>query len=217
MMLGASVLFWASRDYSVVAPNWDGQVRGIAYTPSHLYSDAALKNVTPDQIDRDLTQLSQITGRIRTYTVAGGMDKVPQIARRYGMTVTLGLYLTPDLEQNEKEIELGIKTALANRRTIDRVVVGNETQVFGLVSPEQLNAYILRVRDALPARIKVTTAEPWSTWVLVWVPELPKIELPELELPPPPPPPLLLLLPPPLPPPLLVLDSAVERSNRGAF
>ena len=31
---------------------------------------------------------------------------------------------------------------------------------------DQLNAYIQRVRDALPARIKVTTAEPWSTWLL---------------------------------------------------
>ncbi|HWC00872.1 MAG TPA: hypothetical protein VG672_29400, partial [Bryobacteraceae bacterium] len=31
MMLAASVLYWASRDYTVVAPDWDGQVRGIAY------------------------------------------------------------------------------------------------------------------------------------------------------------------------------------------
>ena len=36
----------------------------------------------------------------------------------------------------------------------------------GDVTPDQLNAYIKRVRDALPARIKVTTAEPWSTWLL---------------------------------------------------
>src|SRR6202012_2835605 len=107
--------------------DWDGQVRGIAYTPSHIFSDHDLKNVTPEQIDRDLAQLSRLTGHIRTYTVAGGMDRVPEIARRYGMTVSLGLYLTPDLAQDDKEVALGIKTALANRRTIDRVIVGNET------------------------------------------------------------------------------------------
>ena len=71
--------------------------------------------------------------------------------------------ISADLEKNETEIELGIKTALAQRRVIDRVIVGNETQLMGFVSADQLNAYIRRVRDALPARIKVTTAEPWST------------------------------------------------------
>jgi exo-beta-1,3-glucanase (GH17 family)/cellulose synthase/poly-beta-1,6-N-acetylglucosamine synthase-like glycosyltransferase len=172
LVVGASALFWASRDYTVVAPDWDGQVRGLDYTPSHMFGSNDLKHIAPEQIDRDLKQLSAITGHIRTYTVAGGQDRIPEIARRYGITVTLGLYLTPDLEQNEKEIELGIKTALANRRVIDRVVVGNETQTFGLLSAEQLNAYILRVRDALPARIKVTTAEPFSTWLLV--PEITK-------------------------------------------
>src|ERR1700742_3714493 len=69
MVLSASVLFWASRDYAVTAPDWDGQVRGIAYTPSRIFTDEQLKNVTPEQIDRDLAQLSRVTGRIKTYTV----------------------------------------------------------------------------------------------------------------------------------------------------
>jgi exo-beta-1,3-glucanase (GH17 family)/cellulose synthase/poly-beta-1,6-N-acetylglucosamine synthase-like glycosyltransferase len=166
MVVGASALFWTSRDYTVSAPEWDGQVRGIAYSASRLFNANDQKHVTPEHIDRDLAQLSHLTNRIRTYTVDGGMDKVPEIARRYGMTVSLGIWISPDLEKNEQQIELGIRTALANRRTIDRVIVGNETQLFGYVSPDQLNAYIQRVRAALPARIKVTTAEPWSTWML---------------------------------------------------
>lgn len=166
LVVGASALFWFSRDASVSAPDWDGQVRGIAYTPSHMYNEEQLKTVTPAQIDRDLAQLSGLTGRIRTYTVSGGMDKVPQAARRYGMTVSLGIWISANLAENEKEIDLAIRTVLANRRVVDRVIVGNETQLVGSVSPDQLNAYIRRVRDALPARIKVTTAEPWSTWLL---------------------------------------------------
>jgi exo-beta-1,3-glucanase (GH17 family)/cellulose synthase/poly-beta-1,6-N-acetylglucosamine synthase-like glycosyltransferase len=166
MVVGASALYWTSRDYTVVAPEWDGQVRGIAYSPSRLFTERQSKRVPAERIDRDLAQLSKLTGRIRTYTVDGGMDRVPEIARRYGMTVSLGIWISADLEKNEKEIELAIRTALANRRTIDRVIVGNETQLFGFVSPDQLNSYIQRVREALPARIKVTTAEPWSTWML---------------------------------------------------
>ena len=166
MVVGASALYWTSRDYTVVAPEWDGQVRGIAYSPSRLFTERQSKRVPADRIDRDLAQLSKLTGRIRTYTVDGGMDKVPEIARRYGMTVSMGIWISADLDKNEEEIDLAIRTALANRRTIDRVIVGNETQLFGYVSPDQLNSYIQRVREALPARIKVTTAEPWSTWML---------------------------------------------------
>ena len=166
LVVGASVLFWASRDYTVVAPDWDGQVRGIAYNPSHVFSLKDNGHITPEQIDHDMAQLSQLTGRVRTYTVAGGMDKVPEIARRYGLTVSLGCWISADLDQNETELSLCIKTALANRRVIDRVFVGNEAILFGFVTPDQLNLYIKRVRNALPSRIKVTTAEPWSTWLL---------------------------------------------------
>jgi cellulose synthase/poly-beta-1,6-N-acetylglucosamine synthase-like glycosyltransferase/exo-beta-1,3-glucanase (GH17 family) len=166
MVVGASVLFWTSRDYTVTAPEWDGQVRGIAYNPSHVFSQRQNMNVAPERIAHDLAQLSKITSHIRTYTVDGGMDKVPDIARHYGMSVSLGIWISADLDKNEQQIALGIKTALANRRTVDRVIVGNETQTFGSVSPDQLNDYIRRVRMALPARIKITTAEPWSTWMM---------------------------------------------------
>src|ERR1700728_1712401 len=123
MVVAASVLFWTSRDYTVTAPEWDGQVRGIAYNPSHLFTDQQAKHISPERIDADLAQLSKLTGHIRTYTVDGGMDKVPEIARHYGMTVTLGIWIDADADRSEQEFELGIKTALANRRTIDRVVV----------------------------------------------------------------------------------------------
>ena len=166
LVVCASTLFWISRDRAVTAPDWDGQVRGVAYNPSHLFTERQLNNVSIEQIDRDLAQLSRLTGHIRTYTVAGGMDKVPQVARRYGMTVSLGIWISPDLAQNDKDIELGIRTAQANRRNVDRVIVGNESQLFGYVTPDQLNVYIKRVRAALPARIKITTAETWSTWLL---------------------------------------------------
>jgi cellulose synthase/poly-beta-1,6-N-acetylglucosamine synthase-like glycosyltransferase/exo-beta-1,3-glucanase (GH17 family) len=167
LVVSASALFWASRDYSVIAPEWDGLVRGIAYNPSHLFTrHEALGEISPELIDRDMAQLAKITGHIRTYTVGRGMDRVPEIAARYGLTVSIGIQIGPDLEENEKEIETGIAVAKANRDTIDRVFVGNEVMLFGYVSADQLNRYIQRVRAALPARIKITTGEPWSTWLL---------------------------------------------------
>jgi exo-beta-1,3-glucanase (GH17 family)/cellulose synthase/poly-beta-1,6-N-acetylglucosamine synthase-like glycosyltransferase len=166
LVVSASALFWASRDYAVIAPDWDGQVRGISYTPSRLFTPKDHEWTSPEQIDRDMAQISQITGHIRTYSVSNGLDRVPEIARRYGLTVTLGIFIGPDLDANEKELEKGIRVALANRRVIDRVIVGNEAIQFAYVSVDQLNGYIRRVRDALPNRIKVSTAEPWSAWLL---------------------------------------------------
>ena len=166
LVVGASALFWASRDYAVIAPDWDGQVRGISYTPSHQFTQHDREWTSPEQIDSDLTEISRLTGHIRTYTVSNGLDRVPEIARRHGLTVTLGIWIGPDLDLNEREIDKGIRTALANRRVVDRVIVGNEAIQFGSVSVDQLNAYIKRVRDALPNRIKVSTAEPWSAWLL---------------------------------------------------
>jgi exo-beta-1,3-glucanase (GH17 family)/cellulose synthase/poly-beta-1,6-N-acetylglucosamine synthase-like glycosyltransferase len=170
LVVGASFLFWASRDYAVIAPNWDGFVQGISYTPSHNFTEKDHEWTSPEKIDRDMAQIATITGRVRTYTVSNGLDRLPEIARRHGLRVTLGIWIGSDLDKNEKEIELGIKTALANRRVIDRVIVGNESIMRGDVSADQLNDYIKRVRDALPNRIKISTAETWSTWM--WNPDI---------------------------------------------
>ncbi len=166
LVVGGSALFWASRDYTVIAPDWDGLVRGVTYYPSHTYDSYQLKHVSPERIDSDMRQLSRFTGHIRTYTVNYGLDKVPEIARRYGLTVSVGIWIGADLDKNEIEIDKALNAILSNRRVIDRVIVGNEAIMRGDVTSDQLAGYLRRVRKALPARIKVTTAETWSSWLL---------------------------------------------------
>jgi exo-beta-1,3-glucanase (GH17 family)/cellulose synthase/poly-beta-1,6-N-acetylglucosamine synthase-like glycosyltransferase len=165
LVVAGSALFWASRDYAVIAPDWDGKVGGLAYSPSHTFTEKDHELTPPEVIDADMAQLAPITGHIRTYTVSNGQDRVPEIARRYGITVSLGAWIGPDLDLNEKELATLIRVATANRN-VDRVFVGSETMLRGDISADQLNDYIKRVRAALPNRIKVSTAEPWSTWLL---------------------------------------------------
>src|ERR1043166_8668754 len=126
LVVGASMLFWAARDYAVIAPDWDGQVRGISYSPSHDFTEKNHEWTSPERIAKDMEQLAAITGHVRTYTVANGLDRGPETPRRYGLTVSLGCWISDDLALNEKELDTCIRTALANRRTIDRVFVGNE-------------------------------------------------------------------------------------------
>jgi len=165
LVVGASVLFWASRDYAVIAPDLDGQIRGLSYSPSHLYTGADQAEASPERINVDMAQLEDYTGRIRTYTVQGGMAEVPAVARHHGITVSLGLWIGTDAAANEKEIADGIKVIRANRRVIDRVFVGNESVLRGDQKPAELAKYLDRVRKALPSRIKVGTAEPWHVWL----------------------------------------------------
>ena len=47
LVVGASVLFWASRDYTVVAPDWDGQVRGVAVGLTRLGKVVILRHNKP--------------------------------------------------------------------------------------------------------------------------------------------------------------------------
>ncbi|MGQ0740861.1 MAG: glycosyltransferase [Alphaproteobacteria bacterium] len=165
LVVGASMLFWASRDYAVIAPDLYGQIRGLSYSPSHLYTISEQVETSPRRINADLAQLENYTGRIRTYTVQGSMAAVPEIAHRHGITVSIGLWIGSDTAANEKEIADAIKLIRTNRRVIDRVFVGNEAILRGDLSVADLARYLDRIRRALPPRIKVGTAEPWHVWL----------------------------------------------------
>jgi glucan 1,3-beta-glucosidase len=52
--------------------------------------------VPPTQIDEDLALLSHYTNCVRTYSVANGLDKVPEIAQRYGLKVLQGMWIYTD-------------------------------------------------------------------------------------------------------------------------
>ena len=57
----ASAAFWMSLDKPLTAPDWKGEIGGLAYSPSHLYTEDQKDNALTDaMIRRDLEQLSQM-------------------------------------------------------------------------------------------------------------------------------------------------------------
>jgi len=121
----ASVAFWSSLDRPLTAPDWKGEIRGLAYSPSGLYSEFDKdNNVTDELIRRDLKQLSTMTRRIRTYTVGANHSRIPYVAGEFGMKVSLGIWLGGDKTRNEAEIARAIKVVADNPGTVDRVFVG---------------------------------------------------------------------------------------------
>lgn len=163
----ASASLWASLDRPLDAPDWHGQFKGVSYTPSHLYTESQLAaGVDPAVIRRDMEQLSQVTKRVRTYTVDRGHDVIPSIAKDYGLKVTLGIWLSGDRELNEIEVTKALKVINDNPGVIDRVIVGNEVVMRRELTPAELTEYIVRVRAAVTnKKVEVGTADVWSVWL----------------------------------------------------
>ena len=158
-----SAALWAYFNRPFNAPDWPDHVSGYSFSPFHRDQDPTL-NIYPseDEIRADIELLSTQTERLRTYAVRSTLGEIPRIAQEFGMTVTLGIWLGSNREDNEREIARAIE--IANReKNVDLVMVGNEALYRGDVSVDELIGYIDRVNAAV--RVSVSTAEPWHIWL----------------------------------------------------
>jgi exo-beta-1,3-glucanase (GH17 family)/cellulose synthase/poly-beta-1,6-N-acetylglucosamine synthase-like glycosyltransferase len=153
---------WALYNRPVSAPDWPEQISGFSYSPFRAGQNPQ-QDIYPsdEQIKQDLELLSTHTNNIRTYSVDGALERIPLLAEEYGLRVTLGIWISPDLERNEREIEKAIEIA-NHSRSVVRVVVGNEALFRQEVTVEDLIKYIDRVRAAV--KVPVTTSEQWHIW-----------------------------------------------------
>jgi len=119
--------------------------------------------VEPWQIEQDLAQLKPLTSCIRTYSIDHGLDKIPEIARRHGMKVLHGLWLSSLPDLNRRQIDTTI--ALANKfpDVIEAIIVGNEVLLRGEMSAPELARTIREVKAKVPMR--VTYADVWEFWL----------------------------------------------------
>ncbi len=154
--------FWALINRPVSAPNWPEQISGFSYSPFQQGQYPQKDQYpTDDEMRRDLEIISKLTDNIRTYSVDGTLGDIPKLAEEFGLRVTIGIWISPDLERNEREIQKAIELA-NNSRSIVRVVVGNEALFREEITPEDLIVLLDRVRAAV--KVPVTTSEQWHIW-----------------------------------------------------
>ena len=165
VVLAIAALFsgiWALYNRPVSAPDWPEQIAGYSFSPFRQGQDPQNNSYPSDaQIRADLELLSKQTDNIRTYSVDGSLADIPQLAEEFGLRVTLGIWISPDQERNEREINKAIDIA-NHSRSVVRVVVGNEALFRGETTPTELIAYLDRVRAAV--KVPVTTSEQWHIW-----------------------------------------------------
>ncbi|AOO65823.1 exo-beta-1,3-glucanase [Sulfurospirillum halorespirans] len=115
-----------------------------------------------EQMDKDLAHLATITSCIRSYSSVG-LEELPEIARKHGLKLWLGAWVSSDAALTKKEIDTTIRLAKENKDIVETVVVGNEALLRRDVSAGQLVGYIQEVKQALPDMV-ITYADVWEFW-----------------------------------------------------
>ena len=162
-------VFWAWLGAPVAmpqAPLKPGQkLYCVSYAPFHdgqTPLDLSTR-VSPDQIDRDLSQLARLTGCVRTYSTDFGLDQIAGIAARHGLKMIQGLWLSGLPEKNRDQIATAVALAKRYPDTIQAVVVGNETLLRGEMSGDGVAAAMRTVKAQVS--VPVTYADVWEFWL----------------------------------------------------
>ncbi|MEZ5647555.1 MAG: glycosyl hydrolase family 17 protein [Alphaproteobacteria bacterium] len=155
---------WQGRPQPVVdAPG--GRIACMSYSPHvHGYSPFDKTIMVPRVVmEKDLAHLKAYTDCVRTYATSQGQEVIPEIAAKLGMKVLLGIWISREEADNEKEMARGIAAAKAYPDAIRAIIVGNEVMLRGEQTESALAAKARRVKAAtgLPG----TIADIWAFWL----------------------------------------------------
>jgi len=159
-----TIMGWAWYNQPTPEPAWPEVIQGFAFSPFQdkqgpIYS----KYPSVEQIEADLALLAGKTHAIRTYTVEESLAEIPELARKYGLNVTLGAWIDQYPEKSAAQLEKMLQIAERSRKNVVRLIVGNEVLLRADIPIQELIAYL----DKANARtnIPVSTAEPPYVWV----------------------------------------------------
>ncbi|MBF0117949.1 MAG: hypothetical protein HQK79_03885 [Desulfobacterales bacterium] len=140
----------------------DGLIKSFSFAPFRRGQDPSINiHPTHEQIDSDLNVLKGIVSEVRTYGARGGLEIVPALASKYGMTVIHSAWIKG--ANNEAEILSLIDQANRYPDTIKRVIVGNEVLLRKDLKVQELADIIRRVRTSV--KQPVSYADVWNIWL----------------------------------------------------
>jgi glucan 1,3-beta-glucosidase len=119
--------------------------------------------VTAEQIEEDLAGLAKYTGCVRTYSVDDGADYVLASARRHGLKVMHGVWVSGDPEKTHRQVATTVALAKAYPDVIIALVVGNEVLLRGDLSAPDLAVVIRGIKAQVT--MPVTYADVWEFWL----------------------------------------------------
>jgi exo-beta-1,3-glucanase (GH17 family)/cellulose synthase/poly-beta-1,6-N-acetylglucosamine synthase-like glycosyltransferase len=152
---------WAVKNPTTTAAEVEDRLASVSYNRFAGAPSAGL-TVPEARIRADLTAIANQAKAVRAYASTQGLERVPEIAAEFGLTVTLGAWIGNDRARNEREITAALDLAKHNP-DVTRLVVGNETVFRHERSVADLIRIIQRVKRDSP--VPVATAENWHTFI----------------------------------------------------
>ncbi len=160
-----AALVWYTAIYPrSIESEWGEPLKSASFAPFYD-GQSPLKKVFPsqEQIEADLVRLKGVFSGVRTYTARDGMEAVPALAEKHGLTLTHSAWLGREKADNDKEVQVLIETANHYPQAVKRVIVGNEVLLRRDLKPDELIAYIDQVRSAI--KQPVSYADVWAFWL----------------------------------------------------
>jgi exo-beta-1,3-glucanase (GH17 family) len=144
----------------VTIPTVAYKLFGIDYSP---YVDAQNPNygtiVGDDQLIQQIGAIAQYTYGIRTFGCTSGLEDVAMIAKRFGLKIYVGIWISNDSTASNTELQNCV--TVAQTVGVDAAIIGSEALLRNDVTPAQLIAYISQFRSAVP-NVPITTADVYS-------------------------------------------------------
>lgn len=165
LLVHASFAWLSNRpqDAGIDVPS--GKLMSLSFAPFRE-GFSPLEEVFPpvEHVDQDLQLLADKTHSIRTYSsLGGGLEKTPELARKYGLNMIQGCWLGYGYLDNKKEMAALIKSANENPDVVKRVIVGNEVLLRGDMDVDRLIGYIREVKRSV--KQPVSYADVWSMYM----------------------------------------------------
>ncbi|MBK8969682.1 MAG: glycosyl hydrolase [Lewinellaceae bacterium] len=104
--------------------------------------------ISEEQVKRRMQILKPHAQWIRSFSCTDYNDRIPKVAKAFGLKTLVGAWLGSDPEVNEREVNGLIELAKAG--LVDIAAVGNEVMYRKDLSEDELLRYIYRVKEAIP-------------------------------------------------------------------
>ncbi len=157
-------IWWGANRPRAVEPAWSGALESVSFAPFRD-GQSPLDRIYPSaaELEEDVALVGTVARGIRTYTSREGMERVPDLARKYGVKMTQGVWLGSERDVNAKEIEALIESARTHPDVVERVIVGNEVLLRNDLPLEEIIAALDTVRAAI--KQPVSYADVWAFWL----------------------------------------------------
>ncbi len=164
LLFAVNFSIWSYINNPLQLQPWTKTTLGVTYDPMRK-QDTQNGNTYPsiEDMDSDLTLLADKVHAVRTYSMLKGQDKIPELAAKLNLNVTLGAWIDGNLEKNRQEVDKLIEIGRQSNPKIIRLMVGNEVLLRADITKEALIDYIREVKKN--SWHPVSTSETWDVWL----------------------------------------------------